>query len=494
MRRAIAGAIEGLRRTEEAERLADVAARIDAMVTEDAPHPNVARDEDDRYLTALGGSPQGLDRVKAAELSRLQFMRHPMGRSILRNIAAYVVGAAVRVRADLGEDYTEAQQEELQAEIDRWARSCRITARWWRGLLMRYLTDGEIGIRFVPGPGGVPRPIVEYTVGWDQAQDVETGDVVALVRKVPGGADVRYRVLNSLSQDDQDADYEILWWARDSWALGCWQGEKRIGGRGVPEATPLLSRLRWEDETVRLTVQRVKSMLRWFWNAIVKGATKDQLAEWNKSYSSAPATGTVRWTNDQVEWKAVNAELGAYETNAALRSLRGSIAGGAGQPLHWHGDGGDANLATATAMGEPAFRQLEQVQGDFVEIVEDVMAGTVAGLQAAGRVSAVIDPGDVRWALSLPRIDSRDYERGTRSLLTADTAIDSIVDSGYITWEAGQRIIADVTQRVLGVEITGGDFGTQPEVLPLPQRNPPVPGLQDEPDPADRDVRGAAGG
>lgn len=469
--------------------LDEVAARLEELVQESSLHPSPATDEDDRYLTSLGGGPTGLDRSKAAELSRLFYLRHPMGRSILRNAAAYVVGAAVRVRADL-QTGTDAQQEELQVELDRWARSCRITARWWRALLLRYLTDGELGVRFVAGPEGLPRPVLEFTVDWSQAQDTGTGDVVALIRSVPGGANVRYGILNALSPDDTEPDEEILWWARDAWALACWQGDKRIGGRGVPEQTPVLSRLRWEDETVRTLVSRVKSMLRWFWNAVVKGATESQLQEWNAKYAQAPATGSVRWTNEQVEWHSQTPNLAAYETQAELTALRASIAGGAGQPLHWHGDGGDANLATATAMGEPAFRQLEQLQGDFLEIVEDVMTEVVRQLQAAGRVSAAIDPAEIRWVLSLPRIDSRDYERGTRSLLQADTAVDAIVDSGYLTWEAGQRIVADVTQRVLGVEITEADLGEQPEPMPIEQRNPPPPPAAT--DPADREPKGSS--
>ncbi len=434
------------------------------VVREDRLHPNPQLDADDPYLSALTGGAS-FDSVRAAETCRALYERHLMARRIIRLDLDYVVGA--NVEAEL--QFEDADPEFHRAELARWAARFGIDARWWQDLYRRLLLDGEIAVKLLPTPEGV-RPVPMSTVEWDLVGDPETGDVVALQKRGHLANPERWSVINGLTPDpDRGRSAGVVAYFRHD-AAPC--DPDRV--RGVPELLPLISRLRWEEEVTRTGVRRVKSMLRWFWQAKVMGAAQEQLDELNRKYSRSPDTGSVRWTNEHVDWTAVTPDLGAYETSRFLGDLRATIAGGAGHPAHWHGDGGDANLATATAMGSPSFRQMERFQGEFRSMVEDVLEAALASLRDLGRVGDY-DPDGVSWDVTLPQIDARDYQVGTTSLVQAAAAVSALKSDGYITHEAAQRLLSTVIEKVLGVALTEADLAEEPEPPDPYTMNPPPP-------------------
>jgi hypothetical protein len=477
-------------------------------LAESSLHPDPRDDADDRFLGRLyGGGVSRFDRVLAAEASKQQYERNPMARRALRIDVDYAVGAAVRIRVNADDDALEAA---LQAELDQWAKACRLHPSWWQGLAFRIFTESELGIRFgaVPGYALDIRPIPTSTLLCEALVDAETGDVVGMVMQ--GGAEERrYRVVNSLSPWGHPGKLEptedLLWWARDAWCgplVLTETGQVINEPRGVPELLSLLTRLRWEDDILRASVKRVKSGIRWFWQVIGSGMSEPELKAKQQEFEHAPADGSVLYTNEKTEWKSLHPDLGAYETTAFQRGLRASIAGGAGHPLHWHGDGGDANLATATAMDGPAFRQMQRFQGELIEIFTDLVTEVTRRMSAAGRVRAISETElmSLSWDFGLPAIDSRDYERGTRSVLQAQTVLDGEVSAGRLSERGAQRAMVDIQRRILGLEHHAEDL-TDPEesrderrdekVADMYRRLPP-PGATapDDEDTADRKPKG----
>jgi hypothetical protein len=391
--------------------------------------------------------------------------RTPVARRVIRLDVDYTVGASVSAQVILPEG-NEAKQQAMQESLDRWASTCRIGARFWQDLFRRLLTDGEIGVKFVPAPGGYQRPVVFATVAMKTEVDKDSGDVVALVATVDGKPR-RFTVTNSLTEDPVTGGEPILYFRHD--ASGA--DEDRV--RGIPELVPLVTRLQYEDEIAKLEVNRAKSMLRYFWQVIVKGASREELEELQKKYAQAPATGTVRYTNDLTEFKGISPDLQSYETSRVLQDVRISIASGAGVPVHFLGEGGDANLATATAMGSPTFRQMERLQGEFSDMASDILKAALASL------GFDVSP-DLVFDFTLPEIDAEDDEVASRTLVQTVAAVDTMVGGGYISHDAGQRILSSMIEQSFGIELSDEDLPDEEPDDPYLTNPPPVPPEQGE--------------
>ena len=107
-----------------------------------------------------------------------------------------------------------------------------------------------------------------------------------------------------------------------------------------------------------------------------------------------PATHTPRagWsvTGDNVDDKWLQTDTGAANAIEDARMLLMFFGAGVGIPVHWLGDGGDANLATASAMNDPVIRVFQHYQQfwrgvfrtlfQFV-ILEAVRAGEIEGAE-----------------------------------------------------------------------------------------------------------------
>jgi hypothetical protein len=427
------------------------------VIVQEAEHPTL---QDDRYDWFFKAGVAGSRKAAKASLEMVE--SNPMARRVLTLNTDFVVGGQVGFRIDM-EVSKKAQQEEIQKELESWRRTLGITPEWCQRLWKRYLVEGELAIRWLDF-NGLPRPLIMSTIGLDLIKDAETDDPLFLERQ-ESGRKIRYRVLNSLSVDlAAEADGDVLYFRHDLMS----------GDRGFPDMKPILNRLKWEDETASLGVRRVKSMLRWFWTVVMEGADQDALDKMNRDFNVAPPTGSVRWVNEKVRWDAVSPNLGADEIQTFGRNLRSTIAGAAGHPSHWHGDGGDTNLATAQAMSEPTYQQMERFQSEFQSIIGEILDHVVKALAEVGRVGGIA-PGEYAWDITLPHIDSRDYERGTRSLAQAIEASNRMVELGYIKFEAGQRISREVAQRVIGVEISEDDLGEEPDEDPYSRNPPPLP-------------------
>jgi hypothetical protein len=160
--------------------------------------------------------------------------------------------------------------------------------------------------------------------------------------------------------------------------------------------------------------------------------------------------------------------LAAYDTAALQKWLRGTIAGGAGHPAHWYGQGDDANLATASAMSEPTYRMLASFQALAKEIIEELYWWVFAQLVEGGRLEPV-DRSEIRWTVSFPRLDSRDYTRATASWQQSTQSLMLQLEAGLITHACAQRLNAEITRRLFDISITPDDFGEEPEANPLLQ-------------------------
>ena len=92
-----------------------------------------------------------------------------------------------------------------------------------------------------------------------------------------------------------------------------------------------------------------------------------------EQYRVPPDTGAIVVKDESEKWESVHPVLRATDASADLSAVRHMIDAGSGYPPHWRGEGGDANLATATAMQGPTEKHLMRRQQYFIYILEDIL-------------------------------------------------------------------------------------------------------------------------
>jgi hypothetical protein len=91
-----------------------------------------------------------------------------------------------------------------------------------------------------------------------------------------------------------------------------------------------------------------------------------------EQYAAPPDPGSIVVHDDGERWDMQAPNLHGLDAQHDLRALRQIISAGAGQPPHWHGDGGDVNRAVAAAMQDPALRRLRRRQRHLQYLVADL--------------------------------------------------------------------------------------------------------------------------
>lgn len=92
-----------------------------------------------------------------------------------------------------------------------------------------------------------------------------------------------------------------------------------------------------------------------------------------EQYRVPPDTGAIVVKDESEKWESVHPMLRATDARADLDAVRHMIDAGSGYPPHWRGEGGDANLATATAMQAPTEKHLIRRQQYVIYILEDIL-------------------------------------------------------------------------------------------------------------------------
>jgi hypothetical protein len=135
----------------------------------------------------------------------------------------------------------------------------------------------------------------------------------------------------------------------------------------------LASMLPWLQRYSRMLEDRVRlhwAMRAFLWVITVPTNLVGQKAE---QYRTPPEAGSIVVKDQSEEWQAVAPDLKGADASHDLKAVRGMIDAGSGYPPHWRGGGGEANLATATAMQTPTERHLARRQKYFLYVLQDIL-------------------------------------------------------------------------------------------------------------------------
>ena len=152
-----------------------------------------------------------------------------------------------------------------------------------------------------------------------------------------------------------------------------------------------------------------------------------------------------------------NLQLRADDAEADGRALRLALAAGSGNALHYFGEGGEVNFATAKEMGEPTARFYAERQDDMVNVLENIITTAYHRfLLATGHRPP--SRGDLKLNAAVPevaRADNQSLALASKDIVIALAEMRAqgwIDDATAIQWAfkfAGETIETEDLQNIL---------------------------------------------
>lgn len=216
----------------------------------------------------------------------------------------------------------------------------------------------------------------------------------------------------------------------------------------------LLAQIDWLDGYEQFLfgeLDRAQFMRAFIWDVTLKNATAEDVKKRAKEIVPPPP-GSTRVHNDSEEWNAVTPDLKTQDSAENARLFRNHIMGGASQPEHWYGGGGDVNRATAAEMGDPTFKMFAMRQKYIGYILQCVAKYQIRQRELATTgsepdLSEDIYQVEVQW----PEMVSSDISKYATALSQVTIAVGQAIDRDLLTYERGLQIIEKISDR-LGVE------------------------------------------
>lgn len=163
------------------------------------------------------------------------------------------------------------------------------------------------------------------------------------------------------------------------------------GKFGNPRVMRIVDWVRAYNEYMKSRVSLMRALAQFAWRRKVKGNPSDvrkianawaagQLASdgGDGSYQPPAQYAATVTTNDAVSWDPIKTDTGGASAQIDGRMIKGQVGVGYGFPLHYLGDVGSANLATATSMELPVLKMVERMQGYWISAFEDIIDFVIA--------------------------------------------------------------------------------------------------------------------
>lgn len=227
------------------------------------------------------------------------------------------------------------------------------------------------------------------------------------------------------------------------------------GERGTSDLLAVMDWLDLYDKALFEEIERWGSLRAFLWDITLKGAT-EEVVQKRASEIMVPDGGGFSVHNDSETWTPLTPDLQATSGSDFARLFRNHIMGGAGLPEHWFGGGGDVNLATAGAMGEPTYKIMTMRQTDVRHMIETVVRYAVRSrLMALGLLDLAADPAYL-VSVTMPEMTAKDTTAYAGAFAQVATALTMAIDRGLFSDETAIELLAAVAARI-GVEIDPGE-------------------------------------
>jgi len=263
----------------------------------------------------------------------------------------------------------------------------------------------------------------------------------------------RYKIIVNGAEDDLFSQRTRQ--IRESFADGeCFYFNVNSLSTSTRGRSDLLSQIDWldgYDQFLFGEMDRNQFLRAFIWDVTLKNATPDEVKERARQITP-PSPGSTRVHNDSEIWKAETPSLNAADTSESARLLRNHVLGGATQPEHWFGGGGDVNRATASEMGEPTFKVMTMRQTHLGYMLSEVIRYAIRQreIKVMNSEPDLFDSVyhfEIQW----PEMVSKDISKYATALTQVTMAVAQIITMGVMTKARATQIIEKITAR-LGVE------------------------------------------
>ncbi|MHB9075808.1 MAG: hypothetical protein ACYC6G_20085 [Desulfobaccales bacterium] len=204
----------------------------------------------------------------------------------------------------------------------------------------------------------------------------------------------------------------------------------------------------------------------WIWDVLLKNQNEGQIKKFLQE-NPPPKPGSVRAHNENVEWTCVAPDLKAHDATYDARMIKNYVLGGAGFPEYFFAEGGETNLATATAMADPVIKNLTCRQGQTKSMLRS-------------QVEFVIDQAQIHRTLPMginrevdlffPEISSKDLGKVGAVMVQAAQALLIAEERGWVKPEGAARAFCEIAS-LLGAEVEPSEV-IEKEVPPGDTKNP----------------------
>jgi len=219
----------------------------------------------------------------------------------------------------------------------------------------------------------------------------------------------------------------------------------RAASRGISDLFASADMIDAHESTLWALVNRADMAGRFIYDVKLTGMTKEKIAEWLKENGRPPAPGAIRAHNEGVEWTLPSYQVGAGDSGETVRGVRVHVLGSRGIPEHWYGSGADANLATATAQGEPIIKMLGR-RARYVKAMEQAKGEYVLDR----KIAAGVLPESVnrKFEVVMPELSVRDLVKASSALAQIAAAVAGLQGAEVMDKRTAARAVAAVLPQI----------------------------------------------
>ena len=406
--------------------------------------------KEDDGLTRMAASSAPNDRSYAEVLNQYEdamtaWRTNPLARRMIGLITSYCIGDGIRLNstyrplARFINDFWDDPLNQIDLEVAGWSDELARSGELFL-VLFRNPVSGMTYVR------ARPAALIEYV-------ECDPDDYkVALrykERTAPGDPEKWWlSPHHPAAQADRNAPV-MLHYAVNR-PVGAVRGESDLGA--------VLIWLRrygvWLEDRVRLNAG-VRAFL---W--VVKAPTR-MLNDLRERYRTPPEPGSVVIADaDGESWEAVSPNLHAADARHDGRAIRWMIAaGGPGTALTDFGEGEDANLATAKAMGEQKRRFLRRRQRYIIHMLSDLVLHAYARKVGLGTRTGrrMVTMGDiVVHAPDISPEDNNELATATQALAQGLVSLADLMGDGPMMRALALRLFVKFAGEQLGAEEFAG--------------------------------------
>jgi hypothetical protein len=223
--------------------------------------------------------------------------------------------------------------------------------------------------------------------------------------------------------------------------------------RGRSDFEPIADIIDAWDQATFNDLERVALLLNFIWDVKLTGKSEPEIQKWLDG-QSAPAPGSIRAHNENVEWDAVAPDLKLTETRKLADGIRKDALGAADLSDFFFGITEGSNRASSENLELPILKALQARQRTVRAIFREMVDFRIDQACLKNRkLKAAIETGRVsrKFVVEMPELSTKDVSRVGAVFSQMTASLDMAVARSWVRSETAARIFASFAAQ-MGIE------------------------------------------